>query len=845
MRPLELTLDGFRSYADRVTFDWRGRRLVGVVGPIGSGKSTILDGIAFALYGRTPSIAQGTTTLIHQRHDAAHVRLVFQVDGQAWQITRAIRRKGAAAHVLAPYDETTGEADQGRAVTGARQVTERVERLLGLDFAAFQRSILLAQGRFQEFLQATPTDRDKVLRGVFNLDRIETMQKIARDREIEARARAEVIAGQIAAATEARQRIAQAEAELATERQRHASVAALRPAVEADRTAATAAQQQRDAANTELARLTELANRVPRADQSEKIITTFEAGDTAATTAAGAATAAAKALQAARKRLDQVAVEVGTPEQLVAAQSALDALVRARTAAEREQGRAVAAATDAEVKQATAAEAKTQQKTLARAETAARKAEQAAASAHRAAYEARDAAQHREMALAVRAGVAVGDACPVCGQAVKRLPKAEPAPDLDAAREAETAAAAQLATAQAALQQAARDAAASAARVEATATAAAEAATTLTTAQRDATEATRALTAATKQVRSLLGDPDGAAEALAERRRRLGEAASAADQAERAEREARTAADRATTTADQARRDFVALRVTLAEVAGALGVPAEDVDGAPAVRALLASLRERYTATRADAQERARAAEAEMQAAQARIDALLAEAGLDAAAGYEAALTAVEVRIARIEGALQEARLKVEGMAALEQEAQAAGEAYARYATLREDLAPSQFLGYLLADERATLAAIGSERFEQLSGGRYRFTDDDLFRIVDLTAAEAERNADTLSGGETFLASLSLALGLAEMVTREGGRLDAFFLDEGFGALDEEHLELAMEGIERLVAESEERLVVIVSHVPALKERIEDLVILDRNPSTGHTLVRRGAGPGE
>jgi exonuclease SbcC len=55
MRPLDLTLEGFRSYADRARFDWRGRRLVGIVGPIGSGKSTILDGIAFALYGRRQS----------------------------------------------------------------------------------------------------------------------------------------------------------------------------------------------------------------------------------------------------------------------------------------------------------------------------------------------------------------------------------------------------------------------------------------------------------------------------------------------------------------------------------------------------------------------------------------------------------------------------------------------------------------------------------------------------------------------------------------------------------------------------------------------------------------------
>ena len=108
---------------------------------------------------------------------------------------------------------------------------------------------------------------------------------------------------------------------------------------------------------------------------------------------------------------------------------------------------------------------------------------------------------------------------------------------------------------------------------------------------------------------------------------------------------------------------------------------------------------------------------------------------------------------------------------------------------------------------------------------------------MDLTAADAVRKADSLSGGETFLASLALALALAEMVTRTGGRLDAFFLDEGFGSLDPEHLDLAMEGVEALAADNQDRLVVVVSHVPELRHRLEDLIELDRDPTTGDTRV--------
>ena len=109
---------------------------------------------------------------------------------------------------------------------------------------------------------------------------------------------------------------------------------------------------------------------------------------------------------------------------------------------------------------------------------------------------------------------------------------------------------------------------------------------------------------------------------------------------------------------------------------------------------------------------------------------------------------------------------------------------------LAGDLQPSRFLGFLLEEERAELAELGSDHFSQLTDGGYRFTDDDRFDIVDLNAANTKRKADSLSGGETFLASLALALALAEMVARGGGRLDSFFLDEGFGSLDPEHLDL-------------------------------------------------------
>ena len=162
---------------------------------------------------------------------------------------------------------------------------------------------------------------------------------------------------------------------------------------------------------------------------------------------------------------------------------------------------------------------------------------------------------------------------------------------------------------------------------------------------------------------------------------------------------------------------------------------------------------------------------------------------------------------------------------------------------LTSDLQPARFLAFLLEEERAALGELGSTHFEELSNGAYRFTDDDRFDVVDMNAGASHRRADSLSGGETFLASLALALALAEMVARGGGRLDAFFLDEGFGSLDPEHLERAMDGIGRLVAGDARRLVVLVSHVDQMRQMLEDLIVLDKDALTGDTIVVSGARP--
>jgi len=136
-------------------------------------------------------------------------------------------------------------------------------------------------------------------------------------------------------------------------------------------------------------------------------------------------------------------------------------------------------------------------------------------------------------------------------------------------------------------------------------------------------------------------------------------------------------------------------------------------------------------------------------------------------------------------------------------------------------------LGALLDD----VLVAASERLKIMSRGRYLLLRErnvaDRRQAAGLALAVQDhytgdsRPVGTLSGGESFLAALSLALGLADVVQSYAGgiRLDAMFIDEGFGSLDSEALDLAMRALEDLRAGG--RLVGIISHVPELKERID------------------------
>ena len=155
---------------------------------------------------------------------------------------------------------------------------------------------------------------------------------------------------------------------------------------------------------------------------------------------------------------------------------------------------------------------------------------------------------------------------------------------------------------------------------------------------------------------------------------------------------------------------------------------------------------------------------------------------------------------------------------------------------------------FVLASRMDEVALMASERLLRMSRGRYALirTDDVRHRGrnsgLDLMVRDHEvgqdRYVQSLSGGEMFLASLSLALGLAEVVSRRRGaiRMDALFIDEGFGTLDDETLDLVMRTLEDLRLGG--RLVGIISHVSELKQRIPARISVRRSAGGGGSAVR-------
>ncbi len=159
------------------------------------------------------------------------------------------------------------------------------------------------------------------------------------------------------------------------------------------------------------------------------------------------------------------------------------------------------------------------------------------------------------------------------------------------------------------------------------------------------------------------------------------------------------------------------------------------------------------------------------------------------------------------------------------------------FSGLATDLRSDRFQAYVLEDSFTKLVQGASGRLFTLSAERYSLTfQEDQILVVDHDNADETRISDTLSGGETFLASLSLALELSRQVQDAAGavNLDSLFIDEGFGTLDPDTLATVSETIQSLQVAG--RMVGVITHIPELRDEFSQQIHVSKHQ--GYSVVQ-------
>jgi len=782
MRLLRLELAGFGAFRSPTTLTFDDADFFALVGPTGSGKSTILDAVCFALYGSVPRY--GAENLIRYvvslGGSEAKVRLDFELAGEHYIATRVARRtpKGAVGTKEARLERVTAGGGTEVVAGFEREMSAAVVALLGLRFDDFTRCVALPQGDFARFLRAKGDERRELLLRLLNLEVYTQLGAAARRHEAEARSQIALIDGQLD-----QYAFATAEA-LEAARDHRLRVGALaaevdgaQPVLAALATAEQAALARAQQAAEWVGRLESIA--VPGAVR--EFAENQRAGQ-AALDAAGAALAEAgvrrRAASAEREALPEAAP-------LQAARAAHGRLAQCR-----------AAIADAEAALADQTEAE-----------ARRRAEHAEALADaREAGDALQALQRRHLAHTLTATLVAGEPCPVCDHVVERIPDREPVGAVAGARQRQADCERAVLRTQQAHAAAEKLLAGTTARVEMLAGQLSGLAADVE-AHPDVAVLDRLIervTAADAVVRQARAAEDAAADGVEAAKRALASLEGAA----------RTA-----------RRDFTAQRDKVAALgpppAGEGDVLADWEALAAWAAAVVPEQRDAAAAARGEAAARAGARRDTLARLQARFAevAVALPAGGDGVALVSAVATAVSEAahaVAEIEAATDRAAKLRHTRAGLVGDADVAR-------LLGQLLRADRFPEWLVAEALAVLTVDASEILRELTGGQFSLAVGEReFVVVDHANADEQRPARTLSGGETFQASLALALALSRQIRNlaaEGApRLDAIFLDEGFGTLDSETLDVVAATIENLGQSG--RMVGVVTHVGELAARV-------------------------
>ena len=916
-----------------------------LTGPTGAGKTTILDAISLALYGRTPRLARigkAGNEIMSRHSGTCHAEITFSTRTgryrSHWSQHRARRKAGG--ELQNPKHELA-DAESGELLaTGPKDVAAAIERLTGMDYQRFTRAMLLAQGDFAAFLRAAPDERAPLLEQITGTEiysRISiAVHECLRDALEQQRQLATETAGitpldaathtaltqesaalqkqlaalatrqqQTAAALARAQNIAELTAELARLDEQHTAhqAALARFAPERERLAAAQSAALLDADYARLDTLRRAQQQNSRAlaaldEQAPALARTHETANQALTAASARVHSEKQRLAAAQPRWQQTRAYDHTlrhqREQLVTLEQSAAAHTAAQTALAAAEKHAAAA-----------------RENSARADVARKKTETALA-AHLQGrllreYQTekenilRELAYHQRIAdlEQQRAHLHDGEPCPLCGATEHPYASELPAQPDDLTTRLETLdtyikRAETLGEQHENAQRALASAREKQQQTENTLALAAEKArnSAVHAEQHAALQQTHAQTLAARQ--ALLANRDPDAEETAQQRA-IAEAEAAMEKARDTCQTAQTAA----AANQQQRAQLQELQTAEQQFAAALGMCSEIAAPSPAGRSpqrgrdgegvddvpcapkistfsisdhphsnsraattfpdetawqaarLPAAAREALARQAAALDQQTLTLHTRQQDRAARLATLTAQSTDDPdTATLQARQEADEhtrqqhqQTLAANQHRLAEHKRASERLAAQQQAIAKQAAETRRWQNLHELIGAADGKKYRNYAQSLTFASVIAQANRQLVqlSDRYLLTADPArpleLNIIDNYQGGETRSAKNLSGGESFIVSLALALGLAQ-ISGENMQIDTLFLDEGFGTLDEETLDSALETLAQLRTHGKH--IGIISHVAALTERIATRIQI--TPQNGGNSTISGPG---
>ncbi len=872
MKPIQLVLSAFGPYVERTVIDFSALGEEGlflIAGDTGAGKTTIFDAISFALYGEASGGKEKRKSKsFHSDYVSdqteTYVELTFRHRGETWWIRRNLEYQRPAKKKKDGMETTTRQAadaqmrneDTGEEILRMDDVNRRVRELLGLTQDQFTQTVMIAQGDFLKILTASSDDRKKLFRDLFHTNLYVDLQSRLQEKN-RACADEQKALEQVILSAEGK---IDPEAEFAEReillsycgqiQHTDALCALLARLIEQEKAAQEQARAQKKEAADQIGAL------IAAVTEGERVNRDFADWESkkarlAALTAGQGEIDAQRAALAAARRAQQLETDEAlmrrTRRDMDAQQAALSEAQAALEQAEKALPEAETRMKEAESRggeiHALLAQAKQMEDCLpvlgeverlkAALDTQKRELQRLTADSSRAqaAYTAAQNSYYLSQAGLLARELKTGQPCPVCGSTAHPCP-AQITPET-VTRQVLEQAAKRRETAEKAQSDAATRLAANRAALD------------------EREDRLRALKIGADETRQRLAARiDAAHQAAADRQREIDAARSAYQALDKRKTAAQSAVDAAQKQLAALEKDLRAQTEAFEQKRMAHGF--EDEASYRLAKRTNAEIERLDREIRNyDEQKRTLAAQTreleDKLSGRQRTDLTALQnrraAALDRQAKAENAEKAMVRKLTLHESADREIRQANAAIQKKRGKWQIIQELYTCCAGIAagNPRAKLTFEAYVQQYYFRFVVAAANKRLTRLTDGMFtlrvmreaanRVSQSGLdLEVLDRSTGQA-RDVSTLSGGESFLASLALALGLSDAVQSQSGqiRMDAMFIDEGFGSLDENALRSSIDVLLELA--DGKRLIGIISHVQELEERIDKQIVVTKTPN--------------